>query len=316
MKKLLAILLTLTLVLGISTVAFAETTSAGPTLDKEYARTNPNTTSPAETFAFTIAPLSVAHAAAGITTANMPVPTLGTATFEAGGAGTTVPFDVTLPDYSSVGIYKYTIQETAGNTAGVTYAAAPLTLTVTVTQGEDGLETHTNINTTGSDKISKITNTYSAGALTVSKEVTGNLGDRQKAFDITVTFTAPAGKEVKESITYGNGQSIAPSAWANGTATATISLKHGESISFANIPYGVTYSVVEADYTSEGYQQAVYTTSDEHTTIDTVEDTVMITNHKEAGIDTGISLDNISYILMLVLVAGFGILFFARKRRI
>ena len=43
-----------------------------------------------------------------------------------------------LPEYTSVGVYTYTLKETDNKTAGVTYYSKDIKLVVTVIQGEDG----------------------------------------------------------------------------------------------------------------------------------------------------------------------------------
>lgn len=330
MKKLLAGLLTAGMMLSLSVAAFASNSGAATyedqstvTITKEYNATNSGTTSPAETFGFTIANTSVTDAADGITAENMPTPSIGTVGYAAGDAGTAEKakeITVTLPEYTSVGIYTYTIKETAGTTAGVTYYGDDITLKVTVIEQNGKIRVaavHTE--EAGGTKSDSFANTYSAGSLSVKKNVTGNLGDQSKEFNVTVTFTAPEGKEVKEAISYMDGdtsKTIPATAWNNGTAIAVIGLKHDETVTFTNIPYGVTYTVVEDDYTSDGYDAASYTFSDQQKKIDTASDSVEITNNKTGEVDTGIRMDSLPYILALALVLGFAVVMFARRRRI
>ncbi len=363
-KKLLSLAMALCMVLSLGVVAFAEdgatgdgvesgTTEGGEgtgttnpttstnedtetvTITKIYEAANDGTTSPAETFSFTIVNTSVTDAADEVTKDNMPTPTIGSVTYAAGEAGSgTKSKDITikLPEYNSVGIYTYTIKETAGTTAGVTYRSDDITLVVTVIEQNGKIRVaavHTetpidNNNATGK-KSDQITNTYSAGTLAVSKTVTGNLGDQSKEFKVTVTFTAPTGKTVNEAISYvedGETKTIATGAWSNNVATAEINLKHNETITFTNIPYEVTYTVVEDDYTSAeegGYDAATYTDTDDtandgNGTLNTASETVVITNNKTSEIDTGISLDNIPYVLMLSVVAVGGAALSLKKR--
>ena len=86
--------------------------------------------------------------------------------------------DVTLPDYTSVGVYTYTINETAGTTAGVDYDAASVTMKVTVVNGDTAgtFKVAAVSFTKGDKKIENgevaFNNTYTANKLAVSKEVT------------------------------------------------------------------------------------------------------------------------------------------------
>ena len=336
MKKLLSLALALIMVLTLSVAVAAEehTDMETVTISVTYNATNEDTTSPAEEFAFTIANTSVTEAASGVTKENMPTPTVGSVIYaagEAGNAGTmTKNVTIDLPDnYTSVGIYTYTITPTSGTTAGVNYWASPIKLVVTVIQDANNrlrvaaVHTENGYNGTAEDgtKSDDISYTYSAGSLAVKKLVTGNLGDRDKEFNVTVTFTAPADKEVKSVISYtdGTAQTIATSAWkekdGSKQAEVTIALKHNETVTFTNIPYDVTYTVTEADYTSEGYdEEDIVYSDDANKKIDSATDTVTITNTKGTTVDTGVVLDSLPYVL-LIAVAVVGVVAFTAKKR-
>lgn len=319
MKKLFAIMLALMLVLTMGSALAEE----GPdsrtsfTITKEYEETNPDAGEvPVETLAFTVTPVSVSDAEAGINVADY-VPTVA-ASSTTGGVIDTIT--VTLPTYKSIGVYTYTISENAGNTAGVTYSTDAITLEVTVVRGTDGaLLTYPVVKVGDNEsKTTTITNTYSAGELQVKKEVTGNLGDTTKAFDVTVTFTKPDGKTVVGPISYVDDGETKTVTFADGaeTATATITLMHDETVTFTNIPYGVTYTVTEEDYTkSDGYDAAEYDFSDSNKKIDTTDaDTVKITNNKGTQIDTGITTDNLPYIVLMGIVVLAGVAMIAKRR--
>lgn len=327
MKKLFAMLLAVVMIFSLATVSFASEDVETPvyedmetvTVTKTYTATNEGTVSPAETFSFTaLTCVSVTDAAEGVTAANAPVPTIATVDFAAGEATATKDITITLPEYTSVGIYTYTFSEVVGNTAGVTYHDDEITLKVTVIQGADGKIRVAAVHTeSDGQKSDDFENVYSAGTLAVSKTVTGNLGDQTKDFIVKVTFTAPEGKVVKEAISYvvdGETLTIAPEAWENGVASVDIALKHGETITFTNIPYGVAYTVVENDYTVDGYDAAKYAISDEAKVIDSPADTVAITNNKTTDVDTGVVMDSIPYVLILAVTA-FGIVAIMSKKR-
>jgi pilin isopeptide linkage protein len=332
MKKFLSMLLAVVLVLSLGTVAFADgetktyTDQSTVTLTKTYNLEGAGT-SPTETFSFsTLKCTSVTDAAAGVTTDNAPVPTIDTVKFEAGAAGDTTKgvqtATITLPTYTSVGVYTYTFTETDNKTAGVTYRSDAIKLVVTVIE-QDGKVRVAGVYTESSgEKSGEFENTYSAGSLNVTKTVTGPLGDKTKEFNVTVTFTAPKDKTVNSTITYVDGtdsKTIVPENWTNGVATAEITLKDAETVSFTNIPYDVTYTVVEDDYTGDGYDSAKYAYVDETTTattkiIDSAKETATITNNKGADPDTGITLDSMPYVVMLVVVCAGLFVVLAKKR--
>lgn len=333
MKKILSLALALVLVLSMSTIAFAtdgeEATyndMSTVTLTKEYKLTNAGTTSPAETFAFSaLTCTKVTDAANGVTIDNAPVPTIGDVSYTAGEAGSATAkknITITLPTYTSVGVYTYTFTETDGGTAGVTYRSEPITLVVTVIE-QGGKVRVAAVHTEGAceAKSGEFNNKYSAGSLSVKKTVTGIMGDQQKEFTVKVTFTAPAGDTVRGDITYTDGneaRTIAAGDGWTGSKEVEITLKHDETVTFTNIPYGVTYNVVENDYTAEengGYDAASYKFDDNNKKIDSASESVTITNNKGGNIDTGINMDSMPYILMLAVVFMGLFVFFSKKRK-
>lgn len=330
MKKFMSLLLALLLVASLGSAAFADgyTDMSAVTLTVTYNETNEGSISPAETLAFTIARTSVTDAAEGVTAENMPIPILGTVSYAEGDAGKdgamTKSLTITLPSYSSVGIYTYTIKQTAGTNAGVEYWSKDIRLVVTVIQDAvTGLIRVAAVHTegTGGEKSDDITNTYSAGSLAVTKTVTGNMGDRDKYFAIKVTLTGEAGKTYQNPYTVSGGSKLTDGT-AAGTTTSisvdgkshTFYLKHGETFTIENLPYGVTYTVAEADYTTEGYEEAEIIFPDQNKKIDTASETVGITNNKQATVDTGIVLDSLPYVLLLVLSIGGAVLFLLKRR--
>lgn len=350
MKKLLSILMVLALVLSLGLVAFAEgeddeagETPASPTYTDAGTATvsvyyedlsdGADSKSPAETFAFSaFTKVSIRENAA----ASWPnaLPTIASATFAEDDAtatpGKNVDVTITLPTYTDVGIYTYSFTQTAGTTAGVTYDAKTYYLVVTVVEQDgkvriaavhcEGAEATGNpaaVPANNTDKTDKITNTYGSGKLSVKKIVTGNLGDKSKLFDVTVTLTAPEGKTVQSTISVsggsdaGNTQTIA-GGWT--TKTISIKLKDNETVDITNIPDGVTWAVAEKDYTGEGYDAATYSAASGDIKAKDA-DTCDITNNKAATVDTGIALDSLPYILLAVLAFGSAVVLFARRRR-
>lgn len=166
-------------------------------------------------------------------------------------------------------------------------------------------------------KTGGFTNEYSAGSLSISKNVTGNMVDQNAYFAVKVTLTGVEGKTYLPTyaVTGGSYESN-PTEIAIGTET-TFYLKHGETITIGNLPYDVTYTVVEDDYTSEakgGYDEASYNFSDDAKKIDSASDTVTITNNKGTTVDMGVALDSLPYVLMLAAACAGMFVFFSKKR--
>lgn len=124
-KKLLAGVLTCTMVFAMGMTAFAADGNVGAGMKKSYKLVNDGTVSPAEIFNFTATCTGVSDTADGVTKDNAPKLTIGDAVYAAGAA--TVDGTETIltikpdKDFPSVGIYTYQVNETERNTAGVTY---------------------------------------------------------------------------------------------------------------------------------------------------------------------------------------------------
>ena len=304
MKKLLALIMALAMVLSLSaTASAAETDQTSIIFAKEVAGTG----APSETYQFKLQ--KEGQDVSGCT---------GSVT-DAG--------DVTilLPDIADIGsepgVVEYDLVETDNATAGMTYATGYKVKVWLYRDDTNGgaLYRVAKLYNGSNEKATAVTNTYSAGTLAVAKNVTGNMGDRNKEFNVTVTFTAPEGKTVRSTIGYtdnGEGKTIAPEAWSGNTASASITLKHDETVTFTNIPYGVKYKVVETDYSGDGYETnySVVNVNTDGAVVDSIDEMVTITNHKEAAVDTGIMLDSLPYVLLLTVCVVCMVAFFVKKR--
>lgn len=358
LKKFFAGVLAAAMMLTVGATAAFATAASGDAIDNDGSFTISKTltanetgmTIPSDTVNFVIAAEN--DAAKGVA-----LPTIGSASVNSDNKGTG-DITIDLPKYSKVGEYVYTITETEGNVAGVNYSTATYKMHVYVvnsdaenTQGSvlqckvrfDKVTTGENGEVTVK-KISSIENTYDAGTLTVTKKVTGSMGDRDQAFSFDVTFTAPANKVLKSEVTVaGSAASITAGTgctYADGkitftenatTATVSFTLTDSDSIVFTNVPNGVTYTVSEAkfgDYTTKvGLDDAAATSvavNDNNKIVSsgtfkasTEKSTLSVNyiNNNGALVDTGVILDNAPYIALLAIVAIGGVALMLNKRR-
>lgn len=189
--------------------------------------------------------------------------------------------------------------------------------------------------------------------VTITKQVTGLLGDTNKEFAFNV------------SITQNNAACTGVTANKNGAAVSLndgFTLKHGETVTLENVPIGATIKVTEATpgehYTvsatghsdeQNGRNNVAFTyvaaantstasdadeadlmllSMDEDTAVDTdavaladatdktvPNNAITVTNHCTLFPDTGVLLDTLPYIVILAVVVGGGILLMLRKHR-
>lgn len=145
--------------------------------------------------------------------------------------------------------------------------------------------------------------------LTVTKTVTGNFGDKSKAFQFSMQVDG------------GNSFELI----ANGTALAqgsqsdyTFSLKDGENIVIEGMPVGkkIVLAETNAEQYTVSFNDTVETNRNyvnekglkENTTIN-------VTNHRNVSPDTGVFVDSLPYILIIACVAGAAALFLIRRRK-
>lgn len=347
MKKLLAMLLALTLVLSMG-VAMAEDETGGGegageptppveitsfTMNKEYQLMNDGTSNPAETFTFDFECFDVLYGSTG-TVKNAPTIS-ATVSFDDGeithNPSKHKPFNVSVKDcqWPGVGLYKYHVTEVAGKSAGVTYASNIIDLWLYVANGAEGgyvVKAYTfHENESGEDKKlgnlnMHFTNQYDAGDLSIRKLVTGPMADPDQTFTVKVVLTAPQGVTMRDSyaLTYYNGMNQIIkveniSFDEQGNVTKELSIKANETYIFANLPKGVTYEVEEINIPA-GYNQKSIEFTNTSQTISNTDDTVTVTNESITIPDTGISLDDLPYIILLA-VAVLGIAALLLKKR-
>lgn len=173
--------------------------------------------------------------------------------------------------------------------------------------------------------------------VTITKQVTGLLGDTNKEFEFSATVTNDG-----ENIT---SQIDAVDENGSKVNLSSFKLKHNQKITLKDVPVGATVMVTEIapgahyEVTATGYTgeqdggnnvsftyitvksaDAVETASETGTetamaVMTAVEaDDIVVTNHATLIPDTGVLLDTLPYIVILAVVVGGGILLMLRKR--
>lgn len=174
--------------------------------------------------------------------------------------------------------------------------------------------------------------------VTITKQVTGLLGDTNKEFAFSATVTN-GGDDITSQIDAvdENGSKV---------DLSSFKLKHNQKITLKDVPVGATVTVTEiapgAHYkvTATGYTgeqdgsnnvSFTYITVKSADAVETASETgaetamavvtavdaddIVVTNHATLKPDTGVLLDTLPYIVILAVVVGGGILLMLRKHR-
>ena len=167
-------------------------------------------------------------------------------------------------------------------------------------------------------------------SVTITKTVTGLLGDHNGEFSFKVSFAE--GIDTANIQATKSGASTAVDDWHSFT------LKDGETITFTGVPIGAVMTVteiapgkhytVEATGQSDGksgennasftYKIVAADAAATDTTTDPVtvaNNAITITNDAKLTPDAGVILDTLPYIVILAVVVGGGVMLFLRKRR-
>lgn len=178
--------------------------------------------------------------------------------------------EIQFGTFPHAGEFAYRVTETAGDLTSITYSQESYYLRVQVANTDRGnlyIKTITaEKGTETGDKNNKVgeivfTNTYRKNAsLEIMKNTEGKLADKTKAFEFELTFTKSP-TETQDAPTYTgtikdkNGaavQGVSPVTVTVGTP-ATFSLKDGQKLVFDNLPAGTKYVVTEKAVPNDGY---------------------------------------------------------------
>ena len=267
------------------------------------------------------------------------------------------------------GVYVYTVTEENSAMTGMTYSEVAYEMTVHVanTVPYDGtlyvaaVEFHQVKDAAGDDMTAVKTapifvNTYEkTTTLVISKDVTGTYADTTKKFEFTLTMTKGPTEvndgttevEYVGTIVHATGSSPATTSVTvsfdgdKNVTTKTFELKHGDVLTFDDLPTGTTYSLTEnldsADPVEANYRAFVKVTINGDTPLSngasdygdalSIGELVPInlgendniaawTNEHQHVTPTGILLNNLPFVLLILLaVSGFVAYIVIKRKR-
>lgn len=322
LHRIAAALLAGTMMMAMGTTVFAEgNETRNVTITKEITK-DANDYAPATTFGFQITSGSPVEASKG-QDAIYAGPAGGAYFVEGAGEITSAPgtsdigqttitvgtttISIDASKFTAPGIYRYNVSEVAGTYEGITYSTETKYFDVYVNSSKEVYAyTFTDATATDGKDDGVFTNDYTdIHDVTITKQVTGNQGDKSKAFNFTIDASGADGE--KFYVIYGDGETVTLGADED---AKIITLKDGQSATIHGLSVTDTYSVEEADYTSDGY-----TTTVDGAKSGTIsgDKTVTFTNEKNASAPTGIMMNVAPYVLMVAVAAVLAVVFLRRK---
>jgi hypothetical protein len=163
-----------------------------------------------------------------------------------------------------------------------------------------------------SDESFTFTNTYVppvGNDLSISKTVTGSMGDTSRSFEFCISLKDQSGSPLSDQdiqvLLPGASDATVYTTDENGNIT--LSLKHGDEVTLQNLPQGTEYTITEtdADYYTTDFSVSGGTceSSSDHTQsgklTDSMDVSVSVTNNRELAIPTGISTEIEPFLLLL-----------------
>lgn len=242
--------------------------------------------------------------------------------------------------FKETGTYKFNIAEVIPDEAvdnvlnGIRYDTHKTVVTVKVTKSNDNIlnaVVTSYKNAEGStDNKAVFENTYES--LTLAKTVSGNIGDKGKEFEFEIRLTDKDGVDLPNGMYSYTGGTVVDgvTAPADGTISlvngkATVTLKHGQSVTIIGLPTDAKYTIVETNaeaYTTKITAKPTATIYEDSRTVSgslsaNATTTITYNNERNSGPITGIFLDNLPWILALCFVLfGGSALYLSKKRGI
>ena len=195
-------------------------------------------------------------------------------------------------------------------TVTVTYNIENNDYEATVTYDNSGAASQTDAT---NKNAAAFTNT-GAYDLTVAKQVTGEMGDRDKPFTFQIQLKKSDGSILTGEYDYTGGvmegmtgiTAPEPGTLPLEDGAADFTLSHGQTITIHGLPVGTTYTITEPDAQADGYTVTASSETSKMTrdascsgTLNQ-ETTVTFTNEKATAVPTGIRLDALPWLLALL----------------
>lgn len=259
---------------------------------------------------------------------------------EMNGMATESGFNYAATDYITVkvnkfdipGVYKYTVTEEKGNYDGIIYDTTSYDVYVYVFVNESTGKLYVGdiVSAINGEKSELIFgNDYgqlndTTHDVIITKDVTGNQGNKNKDFTFKVTVTGENGEKYKVVV----NDNVQEATSITSGQEAEFTLSDGDTIQIYGLSENDKVKVDELDYSDDGYTTTYKSSGTSMNVINNDEKsdyiegtitadgaTITVENNKEVSAPTGIAMTYGPYALMVALAGGMAVLFFRRRNR-
>jgi len=147
--------------------------------------------------------------------------------------------------------------------------------------------------------------------LTISKTVTGSLGNQSMYFDFTIFFQDSNRNPLPAGTQFNHSGSTTGILTLENEGSAVFRLRHGQTIMVEDVPRGGHVQVIEApdgnydvSFTDSGHENTVFDGNDTGWLTMTEERTIGFVNARLVVVPTGLHLNNMDFTLLLTLILG------------
>lgn len=253
MKKFLAMMLAVLMLLSMATVAFAdgEKTITPSTFDVKLSVVRSGIPSADYVFTFTAADTTPSGYETAVTTSQ-------TQTLTNIGEGNTYKVTFDMPTFTKPGKYLYKVTMTDPGIKGASADKLVCNVIMNVTNADGGYAVQVSMypasvtNPTDKDKTEGFVYTYKTAQLTITKAVNTEALEAAKANKYEFTYTI-SGLNAGETYDYTVvGEAKTATASTEGIINGAAEIADNESIIFTNLPVGANYSVSENENYKDG----------------------------------------------------------------
>ena len=201
--------------------------------------------------------------------------------------------------FTKSGKYRFSISEKGGFVQGLTMDTGEIVFEVLVQYANGEYSTLASAVLSGDTKKGSFSNIYETGTLILTQQTNGSTSDPNQAISYKIHFYCDDGATIAQAIRYTLSSDpdavVSVGDVGSDGFDVAFSLKHGESIQFGNVPYGMNYTITSDG--NDGYEMGVG--NGKGGKLDSASDSLTLTAASNQSITIGVILESTPYLAMI-----------------